>query len=139
MIDSKPCAIKDIMQCARIEAMRLGHPYIGTKHILLGALREGQAVVFLSAYGVDLDRVRQAVEDLTPTHTKLKPIGNHVPITPRAGHIVTQARAEAHALGCDDPEIGHLLMALLKDPDSASAQVLNPMGVTYESIKQMIA
>lgn len=139
MIDSKPCTIKDIMQCARIEAMRLDHAYIGTKHILLGALREGHAAPFLIAYGVDLDHVRQAIHDLTPTHTNLPSIGRNLPITPRAKNILDLAKTEARSLGCEEPEIGHLFLALLKDPGSASAKVLNDMGVTYDVVKHMIS
>jgi ATP-dependent Clp protease ATP-binding subunit ClpC len=134
------CQVKDILQCARQEAMRLGHHYVGTKHILLGILRdgEGNAGSLLKNMSVDLEMVRQAVVEHVPTHRDLETRMDDLPITMRARQILYVSAKESDQTAS---EIGveHLLLALLKDPESAAARILSPMGVNYGRIKQTIA
>lgn len=131
--------MKDILQCAREEAMRLGHRYIGTKHILLGALREGKAARVLADLNIDLEGVRQAVTDMVPTHTDIKPGTGQLPVTMRARSIFHAAKSEARAQGLEEADVEHLLLALLKDADSASSKVLREMGLSYDVLKQRVA
>jgi|GEM_PF-3958513 len=89
--------------------------------------------------GIDLNWARQAVRKQTPNHTDLKPVRGQLPITIRARRILDNATKEARLQGCDDPDNVHVLMALLKDANSASAKILNPMGITYDTFKHTIA
>jgi len=134
MTTAPPCEIKDVLQCAREEATMLGHSYIGTKHILLGALRGGKAAEILEKQGVELEKVRDVVRDKPPTHS-FDAYRNQLPVTTRARNIIKAADEEAalmHSEGGADSS--HLLLALLRDPRSASCQVLRAMNVTYDSV-----
>lgn len=133
------CRIKDILQCAYQEALLLGHHHVDTKHILLALLREGDPIQILSDLGIDLNWARQEIRKLTPEHTDLEPTMGDLSVTTRAHHILDSATKEAHLQGCDEPDTLHLLMALLKDPNSPSAKILNPMGITYDTFKHTIA
>ena len=132
--------IKDAMQCAREESAQLGHRYIGTKHILLGLLRDssGKVGVLLDSMGADLDAIRQAVKDLEPTHTNLSGSPESSPITPRARQVLEIAADEAEDLKAEQVYPEHLLLALLRDKNSASAKVLKMQDFDYHSVREAV-
>ena len=91
--------VKRVMQYAREESARLGHNYIGTEHLLLGIIKEGKgkAVTVLTNLGLNLETVKQSVEDYVATSGGTMTIGE-VPFTPRAKQILEVAANEAKAM-----------------------------------------
>lgn len=131
--------VKRVMQLAREESARLGHDYIGTEHFLLGVIRDGEgvAVNVLENLGLDLDEVRQSIEDSTATMGGSMTIGQ-VPFTPRAKQVLEIAAYEARALKSKFVGTEHLLLALVKDKDGSASQILSSFGVNYKMIKDEI-
>ena len=131
--------VKRVMQLAREESARLGHDYIGTEHFLLGIIRDGEgvAVNVLENLGLDLDEVRQSIEDATATVGGSMTIGQ-VPFTPRAKQVLEIAAYEARALKSKFVGTEHLLLALVKDKDGSASQILSAFGVNYKMIKDEI-
>ncbi len=131
--------VKRVMQLAREESARLGHDYIGTEHFLLGIIRDGEgvAVNVLENLGLDLDEVRQSIEDATANVGGSMTIGQ-VPFTPRAKQVLEIAAYEARALKSKFVGTEHLLLALVKDKDGSASQILSAFGVNYKMIKDEI-
>ena len=122
--------VKKILEHARTESARLGHNYIGTEHILLGIIEDGQgsAVEILQGYGLDLEKVKQATEDYVAT-SKGQTISEKRPFTPRAKQILEIAAREAEAKGDDSVNVEHLLSGLIVDREGVAAQILAAFGV----------
>ncbi|MFP6642999.1 MAG: ATP-dependent Clp protease ATP-binding subunit [Candidatus Latescibacterota bacterium] len=126
--------VKRVMQFAREESARLGHNYIGTEHLLLGIIKEGKgkAVTVLTNLGLNLETVKQSVEDYVATSGGTMTIGE-VPFTPRAKQILEVAANEAKEMKTQFVDVEHLLLALLKDKEGVAAQILAAFGVDYKS------
>jgi hypothetical protein len=124
------------MQLAHQEAQRRRHDYVGTEHILLGALREGSAVVakLLAAAGVEVEAVYRALEALMPPATG-GATWDQLPLTPAAKRALGAAVQEAVALRhpCVGPE--DLLLGLLHEPESGAAAALLSLGLTGERLR----
>lgn len=135
------CEVKDVMQCAREEAERMGHRYIGTKHILLGILRDetGSAAIMLSGLGVSLEAVRAAIIDHVPTHKDLRGTLGSLPVSRRARQMLDLTAREAERMGTPEMDTEHLLLALLTDRNAASAKILSDMEVDYDTVQNAIA
>lgn len=127
--------VQMVIQFARDEALRLGHDYIGTEHLLLGLIREGEgiAIEILHALGCDLAEVKQAVEDAGRVSSDTMTLGN-IPFTKRAEKILKSAYVEAERYKSDIIGTEHLLLALVKEREGLAAQILNSFGVTYEAV-----
>ena len=125
--------VKRVMQYAREESARLGHNYIGTEHLLLGIIKEGKgkAVTVLTNLGLNLETVKQSVEDYVATSGGTMTIGE-VPFTPRAKQILEVAANEAKEMKTQFVDVEHLLLALLKDKEGVAAQILAAFGVDYK-------
>lgn len=128
--------VKKVMQLAREESSRLGHDYVGTEHLLLGIIREGEgaAVMILENLGLDLDELRQSVEDATSSAGGALTIGQ-VPFTPRAKQALEVATYEARSLKSKYVGTEHLLLALVKDREGVASQILAAFNVDYETVK----
>ena len=126
--------VKRVMQFAREESARLGHNYIGTEHLLLGIIKEGKgkAVTVLTNLGLNLETVKQSVEDYVATSGGTMTIGE-VPFTPRAKQILEVAANEAKDMKTQFVDVEHLLLALLKDKEGVAAQILAAFGVDYKT------
>ena len=126
--------VKRVMQFAREESARLGHNYIGTEHLLLGIIKEGKgkAVTVLTNLGLNLETVKQSVEDYVATSGGTMTIGE-VPFTPRAKQILEVAANEAKEMKTQFVDVEHLLLALLKDKEGVAAQILAAFGVDYKT------
>ncbi len=126
--------VKRVMQYAREESARLGHNYIGTEHLLLGIIKEGKgkAVNVLTNLGLNLETVKQSVEDYVATSGGTMTIGE-VPFTPRAKQILEVAANEAKEMKTQFVDVEHLLLALLKDKEGVAAQILAAFGVDYKT------
>ena len=126
-----------VIQFSREEALRLGHDYIGTEHLLLGLIREGEgiAVEIVRNLGCDLDENKRAVEDSVKPSGETMTIGN-IPFTKRAEKILKMAYVEAEKYKSDIIGTEHLLLALVKEKDGVAAQVLLSFDVIYETVRE---
>ncbi len=129
--------MQEVLRLSREEALRLGHDYIGTEHLLLAILREGggMAVRILRNLGVDLARLQRAIEDNVRTYGGTLTIGN-LPLTKQAERVLKLSYLEARALKADLIGTEHLLLALLREGDTIAAQILAHFGITYEAARQ---
>ncbi len=129
--------VQMVIQFSREEALRLGHDYIGTEHLLLGLIREGEgiAVEILRNLGCDLDEIKRSVEDSVKPSGETMTIGN-IPFTKRAEKILKMAYVEAEKYKSDIIGTEHLLLALVKEKDGVAAQVLLSFDVTYDTVRE---
>ena len=132
--------VKEVIQYSREEAIRLGHGYIGTEHILLGILRlgEGKALVHLRALGIDFLRLKKSVEDnIRDTASRPANLGN-IPLTKQAEKALKVTYLEAKIFKSDIIGTEHLLLSILRDEDNIASQILTQFGVNYDIFKHAI-
>ncbi len=124
-----------VLSLAQEEAQRFNHNYIGTEHILLGLVREteGVAARVLSNLGVELTKVRSAVEFIIGRGEKSVP--GEIGLTPRAKKVIELAVDEARRLNHSYIGTEHLLIGLLREGEGVAAGVLESLGVTLEKIR----
>ena len=124
-----------VLSLAQEEAQRFNHNYIGTEHILLGLVREteGVAARVLSGLGVDLSKVRSAVEFIIGRGEK--PSQGEIGLTPRAKKVVELAVDEARRMNHTYIGTEHLLIGLLREGEGVAAGVLESLGVTLEKVR----
>lgn len=128
--------LSDVIRLSREEALRLGHDYIGTEHLLLGLIREGQgvAVRILRNLECDLVRLKKAIEDtVRPTGGTLT-IGN-IPLTKQAEKVLKITQIEAKIYKADVIGTEHLLLSLLRDEDNIATQILHQFNIGYDNIR----
>lgn len=129
-----------LLKLARKEADRLRHTYVGTDHLLLGLLaqREGVGFSALLQLGLDLEKLRTAIEARSPEGraTKVEPF---LPMTPRVRHVLKVARAEALRQGHEYVGTEHLLLALLQERTGLAPAVLKERGIAVEQVRLTIA
>src|SRR5439155_5230086 len=130
--------VRKVLQMSREEAARLGHPYAGTEHILLGMIRGGEGVgtAALTAMNVDLETLRSEIEETVRREGKgggvAKPAGLDRPYTSRAKKVLEMAMSEARDLSYRYIDTGILLLGLLREEKGIAAQVLTAAGVTLD-------
>ncbi len=132
--------VKKVMQIAREESVRLGNDYVGTEHLLLGLVKEGDgvAVAVMRTMGVDLDELTTNIEKTITSTGGMMTIGQMLPFTPRAKKVLEIAANEARSMSHKYIGTEHLLLALMKDTESAAANALASAGLEYEKIKEEI-
>jgi ATP-dependent Clp protease ATP-binding subunit ClpA len=127
-----------VVVLAQQEAIRLDHNYIGTEHLLLGLIREGEGVAAraLESLGVGLDAAREQVEEIIGRGQQA-PSG-HIPFTPRAKKVLELSLVESQQLG--DAYIGpeHVLLGLLREGDGVAAQVLVQLGADLNRVREEV-
>src|SRR5580700_2497451 len=127
-----------VVVLAQEEARTLNHNYIGTEHILLGLIREGDGVAAkaLESLGISQEVVRQQVEEIIG-QGQHAPSG-HIPFTPRAKKVLGLALSESKAL--DHHYIGteHILLGLIREGDGVAAQVLVKLGADLNGVRQQV-
>jgi ATP-dependent Clp protease ATP-binding subunit ClpA len=123
------------MTLAKEEAQRFNHNYIGTEHLLLGLVREGEGVAaqVLSNLGVELTKVRSAVEFIIGRGERQ--VFGEIGLTPRAKKIVSLARDEARRLRHDYVGTEHLLLGLIREGEGIACGVLESLGVNVERVR----
>ncbi len=129
--------VKEVIQFSREEAIRLGHSYIGTEHLLLGLIRQGdgKAIRHLKSMGIDMLRLKKTVEDsIRDTTSKSTNIGN-IPLTKQAEKALKITYLEAKIFKDDVIRTEHLLLSILRDEDNIASQILNQFGVDYDIFK----
>ncbi|HET8656787.1 MAG TPA: ATP-dependent Clp protease ATP-binding subunit [Longimicrobiaceae bacterium] len=122
---------------AREEAIRLQHDYVGTEHILLGLIREGEGVAaaVLTNLSVDLEQVQERIEESVRRGKATIALGE-LPYTSRAKKVLEFAMAEARELNHSYVGTEHLLLGLLREEKGIAAEVLNQLGVTLEEARR---
>lgn len=126
--------LQDVIRLSREEALRLGHDYIGTEHLLLGIIREGQgvAVRILRNLDCDLMKLKKAIEDTVRTSGGTLTIGN-IPLTKQAEKVLKITQIESKIYKADVIGTEHLLLSLLRDEDNIATQILHQFNVTYDA------
>jgi ATP-dependent Clp protease ATP-binding subunit ClpC len=126
---------RKVLTLSQEEAQRFNHNYIGTEHILLGLLKEGDgvAVKVLTGLGVDLEKIRQAVEASIGRGEKT--VSGEIGLTPRAKRVIELAVDEARRLHHNYIGTEHLLLGLLREGEGVAAGVLEGFGITLEKVR----
>ena len=124
-----------VLSLAQEEAQRFNHNYIGTEHLLLGLVREsdGMAARVLSNLGVELTKVRSAVEFIIGRGER--PAPGDIGLTPRAKKVIELAVDEARRLNHQHIGTEHLLIALMREGEGVAAGVLESLGVSLEKLR----
>jgi ATP-dependent Clp protease ATP-binding subunit ClpC len=130
---------QQVLALARKEADRFHHNYVGTEHLLLGLINLGQgvAVNVLQKMGLDLDTVRQAVDEQVGLGPEAKPSGN-VPYTPRVKKVLALAGKEAKGLNHSYVGTEHILLGLLREGEGVAARVLKSLDVDADRCRNEI-
>ncbi|MGB9867445.1 MAG: ATP-dependent Clp protease ATP-binding subunit [Bacillota bacterium] len=128
-----------VLYLAKEEAQNLGHDYVGTEHLLLGLIREGNSIAarVLNSMGVDLNRVRAEIEQVVP-RGEPKQMGDQIAITPRTKTVLELAGEEARMLGHNYIGTEHLLLGLVREGEGVAAQVLAKMGVSLDAVRAQV-
>jgi len=129
--------VRDVISYSREEAIRLGHDYIGTEHLLLGIIREGEgiAVKILRNLGCDLLELKESVEDTVRSTGDSASVGN-IPLTKQAEKVLKITYLEAKLYKSDVIGTEHLLLSLLRDDENIAAQILQQgFSVTYDAVR----
>src|ERR1700731_2558841 len=127
-----------VVVLAQDEARMLNHNYIGTEHILLGLIDEGEGVAAeaLESLGISLDAVRQQVEEIIGRGQEA-PSG-HIPFTPRAKKVLEFSLRESLQLGHDYIGTEHILLGLLREGDGLAAQILVALGADLAGVREQV-
>jgi ATP-dependent Clp protease ATP-binding subunit ClpA len=127
-----------VVVLAQEEARMLNHDFIGTEHILLGLIREGEGVAAkaLESLGISEEAVRQQVEEIVG-RGKQAPSG-HIPFTPRAKKVLKLALREALQLGHNYIGTEHILLGLIREGDGVAAQVLVRLGADLNPARKQV-
>src|SRR5256886_2534794 len=129
--------VRKVLQMAREEAARLHHEYVGTEHILLGLIREGEGVAaaVLTNLNVDLEDIQQKIEETVKKGKAAAAAGPDLPYTSRAKKVLELAMSEARELNHSYVGTEHLLLGLLREEKGIAAQVLTDAGVNLEQAR----
>src|SRR5688500_9389020 len=128
-----------VVVLAQEEARMLNHNYIGTEHILLGLIHEGEGVAAkaMESLGISLEAVRQQVEEIIG-HGESAPTG-HIPFTPRAKKVLELSLREALQLGHNHIGTEHILLGLIHEGEGVAAQVLQKLGADFNRVRQQVS
>jgi ATP-dependent Clp protease ATP-binding subunit ClpC len=128
-----------VLSLAQEEAQRFQHNYIGTEHLLLGLVREGDGVAakVLHDLGVDLQKVRSSVEDIIGRGDRI--VQGEIGLTPRAKKLIELAVDEARRMNHHYIGTEHLLLGLIREGEGIAAGVLESLGVTLEKARRQTA
>ena len=132
--------VKDVIQYSREEALRLGHDYIGTEHLLLGLIRDGDgvAIKLLKGLTVDTAKLRRSVEDAVKGTIGTNVHIGSIPLTKQAEKVLKITYLEAKIFKSDVIGTEHLLLSILRDEDNIASQILMQFNVNYEVFKSEV-
>ena len=134
--------VKEVISLSREEAIRLGHDYIGTEHLILGIIREGEgtALVLLRKLGVSIEELKYALEQATrntATATGTSLTGS-IPLTKQTEKVLKITYLEAKIFKSEVIGTEHLLLSILRDEDNISSQTLVRFNVNYETVRESL-
>jgi ATP-dependent Clp protease ATP-binding subunit ClpC len=127
---------RKVIILAREEAIRLGHNFVGTEHLLLGLIREGDglAVAILKKLNVNISAVKAEIEKVVSAGSEFSPAGE-IPFTPQAKKVLEYAISEARSLGHNYIGTEHLLLGLIREGEGTASLVLRDFGVSVAAAK----
>jgi ATP-dependent Clp protease ATP-binding subunit ClpC len=128
-----------VVVLAQEEARELGHDYIGTEHLLLGLIRDGEGVAAqaLDALGIRLDAARREIREIVGQGEK-STLPSHIPFTPRAKKVLELSLREALQLGHNYIGTEHILLGLIREGDGVAVQVLVKLGADLNRVRQEV-
>ena len=133
--------VKEVISLSREEAIRLGHDYIGTEHLLLGMIREGEgvAISLLKKLGLGMDDLRSAIEQAAKGTAKhdVKNLQN-IPLTRQSEKVLKITYLEAKIFKSQLIGTEHLLLSILRDEDNIASQILEKFDVNYDVVKELL-
>ncbi|HRJ86880.1 MAG TPA: ATP-dependent Clp protease ATP-binding subunit, partial [Ignavibacteria bacterium] len=132
--------VQDVIRLSREEAIRLGHDYIGTEHLLLGIIREGEgiAIKIFRNLGKDIGKIKKTIEDTVRQSGATLTVGN-IPLTKQAEKVLKITYLEAKIFKSDVIGTEHLLLSILREDDNLASQILQQFGITYEVVKEELS
>jgi ATP-dependent Clp protease ATP-binding subunit ClpC len=127
-----------VVVLAQEEARMLNHNYIGTEHLLLGLIHEGEGVAAraLESLGISLEDVRRNVEEVVPRGEHQ--LSGHIPFTPRAKKVLELSLRESQQLGHGYIGTEHILLGLIREGEGVAAQVLVKLGADLNRVRQQV-
>ena len=140
MDDNFSPRVKDVITYSKEEALRLGHDFIGTEHLMLGLLRDGngKAISILKALEIDLDYLRRKIEILSPSNPASAPEPQHktnLHLTRQAERALKTTFLEAKLFQSSSINTAHLLLCILRNENDPTTKVLHKLQVDYETVK----
>ena len=131
--------VQSIMRYAKEEAIRLGHSYVGSEHLLLGIIKQetGVSLKLFEIYNCDVNGMRSMIEDLIKTSGGTMTLG-HLPLTRRAERILRNTYNEATKLNITIADDEHLLLAILREPEGIAYETLNAFKINYEMVRELL-
>ena len=141
MDDNFSPRVKDVISFSKEEALRLGHDYIGTEHLMLGILREGggKAISILNAIEVDLENLRRKVEILNPAlldNNLLENTKRNLHLTRQAERALKTTFLEAKLFQSDLIDTIHLLLCILRNENDPTTKLLAKLNINYDLVKE---
>tara|TARA_B100001564_G_scaffold360075_1_gene385548 strand:- start:16472 stop:19030 length:2559 start_codon:yes stop_codon:yes gene_type:complete len=141
MDDNFSPRVKDVISFSKEEALRLGHDFIGTEHLMLGMLRDGQgkAVEILNNLDVDLSQLRRKVEILSPANPDINTTANdkkNLHLTRQAERALKTTFLEAKLFQSRSINTAHLLLCVLRNENDPTTKLLNKLRINYDNVKE---
>ncbi len=141
MDDNFSARVKDVISFSKEEALRLGHDFIGTEHLMLGLLRDGQgkAVEILNVLDIDLSQLRRKVEILSPANPNIGTATNekkNLHLTRQAERALKTTFLEAKLFQSKSINTAHLLLCVLRNENDPTTKLLNKLRVNYDNVKE---
>ena len=140
MDDNFSPRVRDVITFSKDEALRLGHDFIGTEHLLLGLIRkgEGKAIDIMTAFDVDLDLMRKKIEKLNPASISFTDVGEKkksLHLTRQAEKALKTTFLEAKLYQSEAIDTAHLLLCILRNENDPTTKLLNKMYIDYDQAK----
>ena len=141
MDDNFSPRVKDVIAYSKEEALRLGHDFIGTEHLMLGLLRDGngKAINILNALYIDLNHLRRKVEILSPANPNIIVTSNqkkNLHLTRQAERALKTTFLEAKLFQSTSINTAHLLLCILRNENDPTTKLLNKLKVNYDNVKE---
>ena len=141
MDDNFSPRVKDVIAYSKEEALRLGHDFIGTEHLMLGLLRDGngKAINILNALDIDLNHLRRKVEILSPANPNTSITSNekkNLHLTRQAERALKTTFLEAKLFQSTSINTAHLLLCILRNENDPTTKLLNKLKVDYDNVKE---
>ena len=141
MDDNFSPRVKDVIAFSKEEALRLGHDFIGTEHLMLGLLRDGdgKAINILNALEIDLNHLRRKVEILSPANPNIAVASNqkkNLHLTRQAERALKTTFLEAKLFQSTSINTAHLLLCILRNENDPTTKLLNKLKVDYDNVKE---